>query len=283
MSRFVQELSLNNKIISKEVENDYQILTGIEEIQKQKKKIRFKGWVCRVDSVVERTIVLLRAIDFEEYLILDMEYEVRNDINDFFCLSKREESGFIATIDMDKVKDNVSYEILIALQYKTEQDEEKLVKIHTNQYLYNGNLYRYNPQKFVKPIMQDKKLEKIINDGELYFFCADHELWLYLYDNKLCWIMNSTLVSPIEKLAGIPWNIYTFRKELIKSGKDSIYSTYYEPYLTENESVIEENIKYYYLIEDIPKEYPVTYVRTGIWKNEQWVCKAVFQIFELGR
>jgi len=269
------------RLVAQNVEIDYQILGNIDKISKGKNIFELNGWVCRIGEKVTDLYVILKEVGSQKERILDTDTYISSTVNEALTFDVIEESGVVAKIKDSMVKENVAYEILFAVEYEESKNILKTEKITTGSYLYNGEIYCYNPQTFVKPDIKEGRLAEIIDNGELRFFCSEHGLWLYLYEEKMCLIAKEGLVFNKGNLIDIPWFIYTLNETLKDRSVNTKDFIYYELDFGEEDYVKGEYEKYYYMYNELLSEYPITYVKTGIWKNEGWVCMPVISVFEL--
>lgn len=261
-------------LITQDAVNDYQILGDIEQVTKEKNTIKLNGWMCRIGSNVIESHIIFKATENQKESILDTEIYINNTVNEKLGLDIREESGWNAKIKDSAIKENVAYEILFAVEFEENENIKKTEKVSTGKYFYNNEIYSYNPQMFVKPDIIEGELAEVLNKGEPLFYCSEHGLWLYLYEEKVCLIAKEMLVSRASELTDIPWFIYT-------CSENAIDYIYYERDLSEENCVKGRHEKYYYMFNEISSDYSVSYVKTGIWKNAGWICMPVISVFEL--
>lgn len=280
---FVKEKALDNKIVNQKVTFDPRILAEIETVSEEKGKLIFSGWALRLDSQKTGVNLVLEEVANEDVLVVDSELTSRPDITAYFDdESKLGEFGFVAKVKARKIKDESCYKIFLSCTYM-DNAEEVRTKINLNRYLYNGELYSYNPLSFETPNLTDAELNEVFVQGNVCAYNREKGVWIYEYAGMMYWIFDEKHVPALERRPAIPWSLYTNRGDLVPKDElvQSSRGTYvhYGIYLKESDLVEGNNASYYVIKREIPTEYPVTWIQTGSWSNpDDWVYCVQFQL-----
>lgn len=245
---------------------------GFNEIEVNKKDIIVSGWIANENYKNVSTVIVLKSEEKQHIIETELrEYTSLED--DYFFGEEKEVNTFFGNISTNKIKPEVCYEIHLVIEYEdnTRNDisgpETTRKKIKTNRYLYNGTIYNYNPQNKVLPSVSNEFALSVLSEASLMWCDAEHEFWLYKYNNELIYIVGSKFGDLNETNIRIPVMLYTTRKELlpdnrIEHGYDSL-------------GAYQGNIEdAYYLIMKIElPDYPITYINTGLhdYGKREWV------------
>lgn len=272
----INRKNAEEKIQSCVLTSDYRIATCVESVKLEDGELLLTGWGLRVNSKNSIIDVVLKSTDEGAEEVLLTESIIREDVNKYFD-PKWEfgESGFKARISEKKLGKNKCYEILLVLAYNGNESKEERKKVETNRYIYNNELYCYNPTEFVEPQVKNFDVTKAIKNGKLCVYDLKKQIWVYEYDGELFWIIKSSNIQGLSARPEIPMFVYTTQREMILDDKgEADYFGYY--FNEEDLNAVDESD---FLIHKmrIPDDHPVISIQTGIYNNVgdnlgwQWV------------
>ena len=123
-------------------------------------------------------------------------------------------------------------------------------------------------------------LQDVFTKGKLCFYLDDIGIYVYQYDDKLYWIADEKFKFNEDGLTFIQYQIYTSQKDKlpehrIQHGFDNL-GFYFEEYEYKDENTY----PYRVAIQDLPYEYPITSILTGVYNSSEksWVWSKQFQI-----
>lgn len=276
----------NNMPIKYEIINDSNVINDIEEVNVINNKINIKGYAFYInsDSSYSKINILLRNVNGQDEIWTDVEQIHRTDVNEYFRGNYNHDfSGFMAYVKEKKLKSDECYEILVKLDFKNDNSNFYTSKtVSTNRYIVNGKLYSYNPFEFIQPIrdVESELLQDVFTKGKLCFYLDDIGIYVYQYDDKLYWIADEKFKFNEDGLTFIQYQIYTSQKDKlpehrIQHGFDNL-GFYFEEYEYKDENTY----PYRVAIQDLPYEYPITSILTGVYNSSEksWVWSKQFQI-----
>lgn len=266
-----------------QVKVDYKLLSQVETINSESGKVTISGWALRKYSKNKNIYLLLRTEDKGEQILIRTDCTERTDVDDImnheFDFGK---TGFTAKIREKELEKDKSYEILLVLEYEEEKSTKVQKKITTNQYIYNGKLYRYRPEEFVKPKISQAEINEVIDNGKLYACDAEKGGWIYEYQGMMYCILDGKQFEGL-KAPSVPCAIYPVHGEDVPTERMELYQEkgfdYYEIYLNDTHRIQEGDTVYYVVSLELPK-YPISYMKTGSYGNGgvSWLYKAEFQM-----
>ncbi len=264
----VDNISLINFVENTNIEDDNIILRGY-------------AFVLEKNSTNSLISVFLRNVDTGREVWLETMNVDRPDVNAYFdCEYYYGNSGFVASIDNNKLSKDDTYEIIINVDYMdTEASERKYnrITVSTKQYIQGIRLYSYNPNEFDLPDLsiESDMLREVFQNGRLYFYQKDAGMYLYQYNDKLYWVATKDFEFEPDGSTYIIYAFYTSQADKLPDNhiqqKFDRRSFYFEDY----EYKEEITMPYRVAIRDIPKDYPITYMITGIYDE-----KTEIRIFE---
>jgi len=269
------------------VSTDFDIWFGLDKVQKQKEGMELSGWLLRKDSKISRVRLILNATDGSVAEVYFAKNGKRTDAEQRFEVDwESGNSGFSVIVPTEEIKEDTSYEVQLVLYYdkkiETEEGyetEEAYNKIRTGQYLYNGELYRYDPVVFYEPKVEDEELQTVIDEGILRAYDLEYQVWIYQYGQKIYHITKPDFGSLKEAEIGFPVMPRTNKPELlpehrIQHGFDHL-GFYYEDVSYQRDGVLPYQVR----VVSLSEKYPTTYLITGLYDSveEKWVKQ--FNIF----
>ena len=265
---------------------DFTIVTSVEEVNFEDSKSIIKGWVLSEKSKNERITVSLLGDDGSE-IVLKTKSTQREDVSSVYNPQwDFGEIGYEAKLDGDQLKKDVCYQICVSLDYVVESIIEDKVywvkertKIGTERYLYNQELYRYNPTTFYEPMLTDNEFINAVTQGSLCVFDKDYGIWIYEHDHSLYYIMPNGLFGDIEKQTEIALYAVTTRPEKLPMEMREYGREYICYYPSERDINLEKETGYFLYKIPFEPDYPITYIDTGIYYNsdKEWKWKCSFR------
>ncbi len=265
---FLMQKIDTKKIKELSVSEDTQIMVEIEDIAKESGELQLTGWGLRLGARNEEVYLALQAVGAEEPVLLDTNTYVYTEPGEYYMPEwDFGECGFEGRVKESTLNKDVCYEVLMVLDYAIEsekngkiQTEERRVKISTEQYLYNGELYRYNPEEFWAPELEDVAVQEAIETGMLLCYDLEREVWVYEKEGILYFVANYEALGELSPGPSVPLRMYTIHNEC-KEGDAP------EHYLTSEECQAKGEKKYYSYAFSMERDYPLTYFQIGVWGN----------------
>lgn len=266
------------------VELDRDVLSQIEQVSVKDGALLIEGWALRRDSKNQSTYIVLKSSETEEDIVIQANCTERTDVDsiveDGYDFGK---TGFSAKLKDEELRSDVSYEILIVLEYEGEDNQVQQKKITTNRYIYSGELYRYRPEEFVKPEIEETEIREVIDNGSLYGYDMEKGGWTYECKGTMYWILDGKQFEGLNSTPSVPVLIYPLHGEQIPEDRTEQYMErgydYYEIYLNDSHRFVNGEKTYYVVSLELP-EYLFAYVRAGSYGNggTDWIYKEEFQM-----
>lgn len=256
-------------------EKNFNFVTSLKDSIIDNDKIVISGVASCPDTIISKVTLSLREIDTgEEYIYKTTLLEdkmMSKNFNSFW----NESAGFTSIISKEEISQEDCYEVLLTITYEVEKEdasgkklyEKYRTKLLIDKYLYEGNLYGYNPVEFFSPNVLDDEQRKIINSGEVLLFDKAKEFWVYKYNSNIYWIAKFSLFGELTQGPELPLWVYRLEQNASENRKMSLYNEYQGYYLTD-----EDYSKYSpsdYVMYSVPMEIDETIVgiETGIYFN----------------
>lgn len=283
-TKYICSIENRGKAVSQDV------IFEIEKMKVGTKEIEISGWIAWNNVDWKWLSIVLQDNISSEMVICKAELVERLDVDDCFDMSREMKcSGFKAVINSEKLKKDTSYELLLDISYKEVNVEDRSVysgiKISTDRFIYNAMEYAYNPLEYVQPNIE---LNDVIQSGRVCDYSREYGTWIYLYENKIYWIIDSEKIPPLEDTPSIPILMFVNRDDLVPEEQLEEYIMrgyiYDEIYLNESHYFDKDSSKYYVVSYELPREYPITYIQTGPYGNRngiEWLFKSVFRVHTL--
>lgn len=270
---------------------DINLINSIENIIVDNKNVILNGYAFMLNSDTSDNIISLfiRSMDTEKEIWFDTEQVNRPDVKEYFGGENNYySSGFIASQDLKSLNQDEIYEIIINLdciESNNKHGSKKTRKtVSTNRYLLNNELYDYNPEEFNMPDIdiESELLREVFSNGHLCFYNKEEGIYMYQYNNKLYYITMDNFKYNDGKTL-IPYHLYT--TNISKLPKERIQHKFNNPdfIFEQNEFKDEITAPYRVVIRNIPQEYPVAYITTGVYdeENNQWIWTESFHLDNL--
>ena len=212
--------------------------------------------------------IVLQSTETGEQTTLATEQTERPEVNKYFlCKTDYTRSGFRASGEADPEEE---YEIMIRFPLSG--------LLATGSYI-TGERIHYVPDKeFREPEAAGTELEEIIRNGTLRVFRPDYHCWVYQKDNCLYWIAEPGFTFEKDGTTLVQYHLWTTQKGQLPEKRlknnwfwDNI-GGYFEQY------ELEGNFGQYRVsCREIPREYSITSILTGYYKNKKWIWSEYFR------
>lgn len=282
---YLTNLRQQEKMKNLKVTTDYDVLYQLFTMEQNGKDISISGCVAKRNSKTQGITLMLHPTDGSEELFAAATMENQTDA----LASAYKEAGYEMisfTAEGEKgYEEDTCYEVLLALQYETEQKTEdntewieKKEKISTGKYFYNGELYSYNPLDYAAPEVNDAEFLEAIEQGNVLAYSMEKECWIYEYNKELYCIFNFSLFETMEQRPEIPIFIRTFQEDKLPEHRQESGTDYIAYYLTEADYEQYQGETYFLYKRKLPTEYAITYLSTGVYQNrgenKGWIWNA---------
>ncbi len=262
---------------------NYSVISKIENIEEKGNEIVISGNVIRNGVSVEKLFLILQSNGREFFFETEFEVEKQRDKS----IENKWEGQlyrFYVNIGNDELISENCYEILLGLRENIggkDTGKIQVEKIHTNSFLYQNQIHTVDASKIVSPCFSDAWISTVIEDGRICAYNDRFPAWVYCYEGALYWIFSDEYCRELEEMY-IPLHISTFlNKDLPEySRQDGFENKDFNFFSHEYEMSKAE--KYRVACVELPKEYPITYVSTGIYDRlaGKWVWSETFQLYE---
>lgn len=258
------------------IEDDLNLINSIENITTENEKIKVEGYAFISDrnSSNDLISVFLQNVATGKDVWFDMEQTDRPDVNAYFAGEyDYKNTGFIASTDSKNIDGKEVYEIIINIDnVHTKDGNRKDIRktVSTGRYILNGELYSYNPIDFDKPDMdiESELLREVFANGQLCLYQKEEGMYVYQYEGKLYWIATEDFNFEESGATYIIYHLFT--SHIAKLPEHRIQNRFdnLDFNFEDREYKKEITEPYRVAISDIPKEYPITYILTGVYDIE---------------
>ncbi len=266
----------------------------IEKLEDIGEKYIIRGWFFEINKSDENQERVLNNIKFDILLYdtrtelkrdLDggikeqkgittvVTYNNRVDVNNYFsCKYNYSQCGFTAEVEKNSLEEDCIYQIII----KPNKDEE--IGILTNSYIKNNILYHVNPNDIVDIEFKGSALQEVIEKGVCVVSNSYKKIYIFQYDWKLYWIADPDLGFN-DNDTYIQYQLETTQGDKVpdsfRESKDKVnLGANFEQYEITNQYNCG---KYRVSVREIPKDYSITCIYTGYYKEGEWKWFAFFR------
>lgn len=231
-------------------------------------EIELTGFAFRYEHEIQQPVIILRSTETGKQIKLLTTQTQRPDVNEyFFCEHDYTDSGFKATgkIDADE------YEILIRWPWS--------VALSTDVYVGADGIH-YSPNaSFIAPEIESAPgLKDIVENGTLRAYRPDYHCWVYQKDWSLYWVVDQEFNFEDDGTTYIQYQLYTTQKDRLPQKRidkgwfwDNIGGRF------EDYEVQGDFGEYRVMKRELPKEYSITSIVTGYYKDGEWIWKNYFR------
>ncbi len=271
-----------------DVNEDYEVLSSLSA-RKDGEKIILSGWAMKLNSVTVGISLLVKNTEKNDSIVLTSNLSERKDVEEYFDPNCDYGTiGYDAELDMERVDKDSCYEIYVYLTYEKKQENENGVvefdkvskKVFSGMYLYNGELFRYNPLTFKEPDITDFELKRVIENGTLRSYNSETEVWIYQYEKQIYLITKQEYESMNEREIDVPIMPRTSRVELLPEHRVQYGFDHIGSYSASDEYKREGVLPYLVVVADLPSKYPITYISMGLYDGESntWIDSHIVEM-----
>lgn len=276
LSAWIENSVVRDKVLKKSVSENNNVLVGVTETKEDEKKLIISGWAVHLDAELQGIKVILLPLNGEarEGLVLNAtlnQSATLQEYMEYLAVKNTKGSGFTAEIGRDKLAQDVCYEIQVYVNY--EQEEEQTIKNSSKKYLYNGQIYPYNPREFSIPVFLDEQMAEVVENGYLLGYTMEHGAWVYQYEGCLYWILDKCVGANSDEELYMFYHIYTPHTELLPENRKTYGFDNKDFDFKVDEMEIQEG--YRVAMKKLDMQYPVTYIATGQYAEGKnlWVMR----------
>lgn len=263
---FLREKNNRKVLINKAIVVDHTTLNNVK-VNKKQNTIELSGWILRLNSKNKEVKIIFKAVNDSENVIIPTKLEQKIEIGDYF--NSNYDFGncaFFASVNETELRKDVCYELLFGYTYE-ENTIENSKKISSGKYLYNNELYCYNPTSFISPSFTDEWMNTVVLDGKLCFFDAEAGCWAYCYEDNLYFIVNDKFGVTEDRSHRMKFHIHTAQKELLPEDRQQYGFESKDFYFDEKEYVLSEESAYRVAVLNLSEAYEISYIEMGLYES----------------
>jgi len=260
-------------------------MNSVENISIENDTLKLEGYAFYLnqDSTNASISLFLKNLKNNDEIWMETETINRPDIREHYnCKFNYANYGFIATKKYNKLSMEDGYEIFINIDTFDESGNKYRKTVSSKRYLFEDRILSFNPYDFDYPDANIKSdlLKNVLTKGLLHIYRKDIGLYVYEYQNKLYWIANNHFPFDEDGKTYIPYQLYTTQNSNLPEYRIQYGFDNLDFYFEDNELTNEATYPYRVAVHDIPVQYTVTYIVTGIYDtaNKDWLCREFFQI-----
>lgn len=233
-----------------------------------KDELELTGFAFRYGHVTTPPVVILRSTQNRKKIKMSTMQTWRPDVNNYFlCEHDYTMSGFAAR---GRIEDD-EYEIMVKWPW--------MIPLSTGVYVTDGSVhYTEEKNKMVPDTADAPDLEEIINKGILRVYRPDFHCYVYQKDRALYWIVDSDFNFEADDTTYIQYQLWTTQTDKLPEKRlknnclwDNI-GGYFEDYELHGDFG-----PYRVMKRELPKEYAITSIMTGYYKDGEWIWKNYFR------
>lgn len=241
-----------------------------ERAENDSGKLRLSGVAFRCETPEEELSLFLRASNGGRRVELKTEWYDRPGVNDHFGGSRDYlHSGFRA--EADRVSPEKEYEIMVRWK--------GFAAFSTGVFLKGSEILYASGSGFEEPEASGTELEELLRGAALRVYRPDQHCRVYQRGNSLYWVVDRDgFTFEPDGTTYIQYQLYTTQTDrLPKKRLEKYYywdniGGYFEDY-----EIPGSFGNYRVMKRELPREYSVTAIVTGYYKNGEWVWKNCFR------
>ena len=284
-SFFIINKIIDEKNIKKHTITDKtKIINSVESIIIENNKIKLESYSFLLERNISNSSssIFLQNIQNGKKVWMNTVNVSRPDVHEYFdCDYVSDKPGFISIIKYNKIDMNSVYEIFIDMSYEINGNKQRKI-VSSNRYLYNNNIFSYNPLEFDTPDSNVKSdlLKNVFNNGLLHYYGKDLGIYIYEYKDKLYWVATKDFQFIDDNKTYIPFQLNTTQVNKLPNDMISYGYDNRDFYFNNYEIITEDTEPYRVAVRDIPEEYPIAYIRTGVYDivKQTWIWSETFQL-----
>ena len=243
----------------------------IEDVKTENEKVLISGWCLEAaNEITDCDVFALGLLDKNGKVCWGKaDRKKRADVNAYFKKGNMYlNAGFESSFIEKEIRNEEVYQII----FKYNKNEYATIK--TIYYLYNGNLYEYDPTLFITPNLEGTDMENVIKEGKLIFWRPEHDIYCYQKDMKLYFIAGQNFYFEEDRTTNIELHFTTSRNDLlpqerVSSGRttDNVTEAFEKYEITDQF----ECGRYRVCVREIPNTYPITSALLGYINDGTWI------------
>lgn len=231
-------------------------------------EMELTGFAFRYELEAQQPEIILRSTETGKRIKLETKQKRRPDVNKYFlCEHDYTDSGFKAT---GRVEDQ-EYEILIRWPWS--------VALSTGVYIDSNGVHHVAENEYAAPDVRNAPgLKDIVENGTLRVYRPDYHCSVYQSGNSVYWIVDQDFFFEEDGTTYIQYQLYTTQRGRLPQKRiedgcswDNI-GGYFEKYELKGDFGLYRVMK-----RELPKEYSITSIVTGYYKNGKWIWKNYFR------
>lgn len=286
----------SEKVVAEKAEESFNenVLSEINQVHKNGKMLYISGWIMKYNTRVIDVKMVLRETGEIKEQVLKTSLEKNKGYETYLNYLKSDgayrNGGFTAKIEIEELKKDVCYEVLLYFGYEYEKKMQdgsvelvdRWVKVDTEQYLYQDAVYRYNPTEFIRPEFIDKQMQTVIENGVVLAYDNKKQVWLYLYEENLYWILGKEKNAMYKNEKRIFCHLFSVDKTKLPEERQKYGFDNKDFYFETNRVLLNTDEVYEVAKMSLESEYPITRIQTGFidsTNEEGWNCNVQIPVF----
>lgn len=241
----------------------------VDTVQTTADEIELTGFSFRYEHEMIPPTIILRSTETGKRVKLDTTQTSRSDVNRYFlCERDYTMSGFTAR---GKIESSAEYEIIVKWPW--------MIPLSTGVFVNHGVIGYTEERDFLPPDTTEAPgLKDIVEDGVLRVYRPDYHCWVYQKDWSLYWIVDQDFNFEDDGTTYIQYQLWTTQTDKLPTKRlennwlwDNI-GGHFEKYEMKGDFG-----PYRVMKRELPKEYSITSIVTGYYKNGEWIWKNYFR------
>ena len=268
-----------NQIITKSISFEESILANVEEVSLDKGRVNISGWAIKDNAEIVDATVVLEAENVSPILLstkLENGGSVESQIKYFEMGDATEGVNFTASVDSTKLRQDISYTVLLNIKYRIEEEENEQ-KISTLSFVFNNEKYNYKPEKYTAPVFQDEHMREVVEKSQILLQSMENGTWVYLYNGSMYWVFDTAYEWNRKEDVYIFLHMSTFAKNKLPQERMQYGFDNKDFFLRDKELFLENENRYRVARVEIETDYPIAYLSTGHYDiqsgSNRWLAR----------